>query len=80
MGCLIFLIALVVKLLTGLKAFDPPVKDFALGVNNVILDGASVVLILKCVGASSIPKMILKRYIISTFCAVDRVNLVCGTC
>ena len=29
-GCLIYLIVLVVKLLTGLEAFGPPVKDFAL--------------------------------------------------
>ena len=34
--CLICLIILVVKLLTGFKAFVPPVKDFT-------LDGASVV-------------------------------------
>ena len=39
-GCLICLIVLVVKLLTGFKAFGPPVKDFALGVSVVILDGA----------------------------------------
>ena len=30
----------VVKLLTGFKAFVPPVIDFALGVSVVILDGA----------------------------------------
>ena len=29
---------------------------------------------------NSIPKMFIKRYVISTFCAVDRVGLVCGTC
>ena len=39
-GCLICLIVLVVKLLTDFKAFGPPVKDFALGVSVVILDGA----------------------------------------
>ena len=42
-GCLICLIVLVVKLLTGFEAFGPPVKDFALGVSVVILNGASVV-------------------------------------
>ena len=53
-GCLIIcLIVLVVKLLTGFEAFGPPVKDFALGVSVVILDGASIVQILKCVGAST---------------------------
>ena len=41
-GCLICLIVLAVKLLTGFEAFGPPVKDFALGVSVVILDGASV--------------------------------------
>ena len=41
-GCLICLIVLVVKLLTGFEAFCPPVKDLALGVSVVILDGASV--------------------------------------
>ena len=45
-GCLICLIVLVVKLLTGFEA-SPPVKDFALAVSVVILDGASVVQILK---------------------------------
>ena len=49
-GCLICLIVLVVKLLTGFEAFGPPVKNFALGVSVVILDGASLVQILKGVG------------------------------
>ena len=40
------------KLLAGFEAFGPPVKDFALGVSAVILDGASVVRILKGVGVS----------------------------
>ena len=53
-GCLICLIVLVVKLLTGFKAFGPPVKDFVLGVSVVILDGASIVLILKDVGARTV--------------------------
>ena len=52
-GCLICLIVLVVKLLTGFEAFDPPVKDFALAVSVDILDGASVVQILKGVGDST---------------------------
>ena len=41
------------KLLTGFEAFGPPVKDFALGVSVVVLDGASVVQILTGVGAST---------------------------
>ena len=49
--CLICLIVLVAKLLTGFEAFGPPVKEIALGVSVVILDGASVVQILKGVGA-----------------------------
>ena len=49
--CLVFLI---VKLLTGFEAFGPPVKDFALGVSVVILDGASLVQILKGVGISTV--------------------------
>ena len=63
------------KLLTGFEAFGPPAIDFALGVSVVILDGASVVQILKGARLSSIPKTFLKRYVISTFCAVDRVDL-----
>ena len=34
---------LVVKLLAGFEAFGTHVKDFALGVSVVILDGGSVV-------------------------------------
>ena len=45
-GCRICPIVWVVKLLTGFEAFGPPVKDFALGVSVVILDGAAVVQIL----------------------------------
>ena len=48
--CLICLIFLVVKLLTGFEAFGPPVKDIALGDSVVILDGASVVRYLKVYG------------------------------
>ena len=39
----ICLIVMVVKLLTSFEAFGTPVKDFALTVSVVILDGASVV-------------------------------------
>ena len=53
-GCLICLIVLVVKLLTSFEAFGPPVKNFALGVSVVILDGASLVQILKGVGVSTV--------------------------
>ena len=42
-ACLICLVVLVVKLLTGFEAFVPPVKDFAYGVSVVILDGISFV-------------------------------------
>ena len=53
-GCLICLIVLVEKLLTGFEAFGLPVKDLRLGVIVIILDGASVVQILKGVGVSTI--------------------------
>ena len=53
-GYRVSLIVLVVKLLTGFKAFGPPVKDFALGVSVVILDGASIVQNLKGVGVSTV--------------------------
>ena len=49
------------KLLTGFEAFGPPVKDFALGVSVVILNGASVVQILKGVGASTVQLAVYKR-------------------
>ena len=75
---MICLIVLVVKLLTAFQAFGPPVKDFALGISVVILDGASVVQILKGIRVSSISKMFLKLYAIYTFCAVDRVDLLGG--
>ena len=52
--CQICLIVLVVKLLIRLEAFGPPVKDFALGVSVVILDGGPVVQILIGVGASTV--------------------------
>ena len=52
--CLICLIVLVVKLLTRFEAFGPPVKDFAPAVSLVILDGASIVQILKGVGANTV--------------------------
>ena len=53
-GCLICLIVLVLKLLTGFEELGPSVKDFTLGVSVVILDGASVVQKLKAVGASTV--------------------------
>ena len=46
--------SLVMKLLTGFEAFCPPVKDFPLGFSVVILNGASVVQILKAVGSSTV--------------------------
>ena len=45
---------MVVKLLTGFKAFAPPVKDFKYGVSVVILDGTSFVQILIGLGASTV--------------------------
>ena len=45
--CLVCLICVVVKLLTGFKAFVPPVKDFT-------LDGVSFVQMLKVVVGVSI--------------------------
>ena len=48
-------------LLTCFEAFGPPVKEFALGVSVVILDGAFVVQILKGVGASTVQWAIYKR-------------------
>ena len=42
------------QLPTGFEAFGPPVKDFTFGCSIVILDGASVVQILKGVGASTV--------------------------
>ena len=68
------------KLLTGFEAFGPPVKDFALGVSVVILDGASLVQILLALFSEQYTNDVLKRYVISIFCAVDRVDLVYSTC
>ena len=48
------LICLVVKLLTDFKALAPPINIFTLGVSVVILDGASIVQLLKGVGASTV--------------------------
>ena len=46
------------KLLTGFEAFGLPVKDFGLvGVSVAILDGASIVQILKGVGITIVLKM-----------------------
>ena len=66
------------QLLTGFEAFGPPVKDFAVAVSVVILDGASIVQMLKVLGLALFSeqntKDVLKRYVISTFCAVGRVD------
>ena len=53
-GCLICLIFLALKLLTGFEEFCSPVCDFVLGVSVVILDGAPVVQILKGIGISTV--------------------------
>ena len=60
-GCLICPIVWVVKLLTGFEAFGPPVKDFALGVSLLILDGAAIVQILSGVGVSTVQWAVYKR-------------------
>ena len=44
-----------------LRSIWSPVKDFALGVSVVLLDGASVVLILKGVGFSTVQLAAFKR-------------------
>ena len=46
--------SLFVKLLSGFEVFGPPVKDFTFGVSVAILDGDSVVQILKSVRGSTI--------------------------
>ena len=48
------LIVLVVKLLTGFEALVPPFKKITLGVSVVILDGASIVQMLKGVWVSTV--------------------------
>ena len=48
--CLICLICMVVKLLTGFEAFVLPVKDVTHGISVVVLDGASIVQMLRFVG------------------------------
>ena len=53
-GILTWLIVWVVKLLTGFEALVLPVKDFTLGVSVVILNGASVVQMLKGVEVSTV--------------------------
>ena len=52
--CLICLICMVVKLLTSFESFVPPVKDFTHGISVVVLDGASIVQMLKFVGVSTV--------------------------
>ena len=75
-GCLVCLIVLLVKLLTGFEAFGPPVKDFALEVSVVILDGASIVQILKGVVVSTVQYTNDVFIMIPNihFCAVGRVD------
>ena len=51
--CLICLIIFVVKLLAGFEVLVPPLKNLLLGVNVVILDGASTVQMLKVVVVST---------------------------
>ena len=63
---------LVVKLLTGFKAFGPPVKDFALGVSVVILDGASVAQILKGVAVIS------EQYTNDVFIMIRNIHFLCS--
>ena len=69
-GCLICLIS-VVKLLTGFEAFGSPVKDFALRVSVVILDGASVVQILKGVGVG-------EQYTNDAFIMLRNIHFLCS--
>ena len=45
--CLTCLVVLVVKLLTSFEALVPPLQNFTLVVSVVILDGTSIVQILK---------------------------------
>ena len=73
-GCLICLIVLVVKLLTGFKAFGPPVKNFALGVSVVILDGASMVQILKGVGLA----LLSEQYTNDVFIMIRNIHFLCS--
>ena len=51
---LIFLIVLAVKLLTGFEALVHPLKKITLGASFVILDGASVVQMLKGIGVNTV--------------------------
>ena len=81
--CLNCLIFKVVKLLTGFEAIVSFVKDFTLGVSVVILDGASIVQMLKVVEVSTVQcavyEDVFKQYVISTFCTAARVDLVWST-
>ena len=45
---------MVVKLLTSFESFVPPVKDFTHGISVVVLDGASIVQMLKFVDVSTV--------------------------
>ena len=68
------LIVLVVKLLTGFEAFGPPVKDFALAVSVVILDGASVVQINKGVEFA----LFSEQYINDVFIMIRNIHFLCS--
>ena len=68
------------KLLAGFESFGPPVKDFRSWSQCCHLDEASVVQRGQHCSVSSIQTMFLECYVISTFCAVDRVDLVWDTC
>ena len=56
-----------------LQGISSSFKKITLGVSVVILDGASIIQMLKGVGVSTV------QYVISTFCAVYQVDLVCDT-
>ena len=45
-----------------------------------LLDGASVVQILLALLSEQYTNDVIKSYVISTFCAIDRVDLVYSTC
>ena len=53
------------KLGTDFEAFCPPVKDFALAVSVVILDGAPVVQIQKGCSATTVQVAVYKRCCVS---------------
>ena len=70
------------KLQTGFEAFGPPVKELE-SVLSFWLE-PPLFRYLKVYGLALFRRQyknnVFKSYVISTFCAVDRVDLVCGTC